>query len=87
MRKRRLRPPIFYRFPSPRQRPPADCPCRAAYRRLYHAADAARQVSVAAVAFACAQFPAIFTDHASSRPLIRRDKNARRTRGQMQRKV
>ncbi|QTO19958.1 hypothetical protein [Burkholderia seminalis] len=53
----------------------------------HETADVVRQVSIAAVAPAFTENPAIFTDRMSSRRVIRRDKNAWRTRAQMQRKV
>ncbi|MBJ9965914.1 hypothetical protein [Burkholderia seminalis] len=50
-------------------------------------ADVLRQVYIVAITPAFAENPAIFTDPGSSRFMIQRDKNAWRTRGQMQRKV
>ncbi|NTZ87235.1 hypothetical protein FCJ61_30680 [Burkholderia metallica] len=78
---------VFCRFLSPRQRPPGDFFSRPLHRRFHRTSDVVRQVSVAAIAFAFRQMPAIFTDQALLEAVIRRDKNARQTRGQMQRKV
>ncbi|WP_174386473.1 hypothetical protein [Burkholderia metallica] len=78
---------FFCRFLLSRRRLPGDFRFRSLHRRFHRAIDVIRQVSVAAIAFAFTQIPAIFTDQPSPRTVIRRDKNARRTRRQMQRKV
>ncbi|MBG0876379.1 MULTISPECIES: hypothetical protein [Burkholderia] len=74
----------FFRFG---ERPTSDFPFRSLDLQFHRASDAIRQVWDATIATAFAQMPAVFTDHASPRAVIRRDKNARRTRRQMQRKV
>ncbi|EPS1221396.1 hypothetical protein QZN01_13005 [Burkholderia cenocepacia] len=78
---------FFCRFLSPRLTADSDFSFRSLDLRFHRASDVIRQVWDATIATAFAQMPAVFTDHASPRAVIRRDKNARRTRRQMQRKV
>ncbi|ESS40400.1 hypothetical protein P355_2765 [Burkholderia cenocepacia KC-01] len=78
---RRLRPPIFCRFLLRHERLARDFLFRSLDCRFHPANDVIRQVPVAAIASAFAPMPAILADPAPPRTLIRRDTNARRTRG------